>query len=69
MARGAKRVGDNDVTNHSTEESPKGRSLMEEEKVCSEDSADAGMPAPCCSLGLGVYGNGSKHDISPVEIF
>lgn len=21
-------------------------------------------PAPCCSLGLGVYGNGSKHDIS-----
>lgn len=21
--------------------------------------------APCCSLGLGVYGNGSKHDISP----
>lgn len=23
-----------------------------------------GIEAPCCSLGLGVYGNGSKHDIS-----
>lgn len=66
MARGAKRVGDNDVTNHSTEESPKGMSLMEEEKICREDSANTEMPALCCSLGLGVYGNGSKHDISPV---
>lgn len=28
------------------------------------DGANAGGRAPCCSLGLGVYGNGSKHDIS-----
>lgn len=30
-----------------------------------EDGVNARGPAPCCSLGLGVYGNGSKHNISP----
>lgn len=39
---------------------------MEEETDCSEDNVNAGGQTPCCSLGLGVYGNGSKHDISPV---
>lgn len=39
---------------------------MEEETDCSEDNVNTGGQAPCCSLGLGVYGNGSKHDISPV---
>lgn len=37
-----------------------------EEEWSSEDGANAGGgQVPCCSLGLGVYGNGSKHDISP----
>lgn len=31
----------------------------------SEEGVNAVGQALCCSLGLGVYGNGGKHDISP----
>lgn len=58
-------MGKEDETNHSMEERQEGRSLMGEETDSSrKDGAIAGGRAPCCSLGLGVYGNGSKHDIS-----
>lgn len=58
---------DEDEINCSTsiDEVEKERSPLKEETDHSEDRARAGGRAPCCSLGLGVYGNGSKHDISP----